>query len=65
MRRTKKTTHRKKTITRGAPNKLLSRTLYTYVRPVNDRWVRTQARKRGVAYSVLLDRIISHARNHA
>lgn len=56
---------KKKKTRRGAKDKVLSRTLYTYVRPVNDNFVRTQARKKKVPYSVFLDRLITHARNHA
>ncbi len=50
---------------RAAPNKLLSAILYTYVRPVNQRWVKTQAFKKGVAYSVFLDQKLSELRRSA
>lgn len=56
---TKKKTHR------GAKNKVLNTTLYTYVRRVNRAWVLTQARRKKVPYSVFVDRLISNARNHA
>lgn len=44
-------------------SKVLTRTLYTYVRPVNSQWVRHNYKKNGfTSYSDFLDTLISVAR---
>lgn len=38
-------------------------TLYTYVTPQNDLWVRRMAEKAGLSYSEYMDQMISRARH--
>lgn len=52
----------KKKFRRSGPDKVLSSLLYTYVKPVNRRWVIGQARKRDLCYSQFLDSLLSHVR---
>lgn len=42
--------------------KILTATLYTYVRPVNSTWVRREAKKKGVSYSQFIDQMLERAR---
>jgi hypothetical protein len=42
--------------------KILTATLYTYVRPETAKWVRTQARKSHMPYSLYMDQLITQAR---
>ncbi len=42
--------------------KVLTATLYTYVKPENSKWVRLAAKKKGVSYSQFLDEMIARAR---
>lgn len=53
---------RTKMTRRSSPQKVLSKTLYTYVRPVNDKWVRARARRAKMAYSTFLDHILTSLR---
>lgn len=47
-------------------HKILTRTLYTYVRPINNQWVRQNYKKAGFSsYSEYLDVLISAARQGA
>jgi len=41
---------------------ILLDSLHPYVRPVNSKFVRTQAKKLGVSYSFLMDGMINHVR---
>ncbi len=38
-------------------------TLYTYVTPINDLWVRKTAKKEGLSYSEFVDQMIARARH--
>jgi hypothetical protein len=44
---------------RAAKDKILSKTLYSYVTRKNDEWVRTKAKQFKVSYSVVVDALIS------
>lgn len=58
----KKTTTKKRKA-RAAKDKVLAHTLYTYVKPANGKWVRREAAKRGVSYSVFVDSMIETFRD--
>ena len=44
-------------------HKVLTRTLYTYVRPINNKWVRDNYKRSGCSsYSEYVDNLITYAR---
>lgn len=57
----KKANHRTYSV-RKTSGKVLSSTLYTYVRRSNSDWVRMESRKIGIPYSVFVDRLLTHVR---
>lgn len=45
--------------------KIYTKTLYTYVTPANNQWVRTQAKKAKMSYSAFLNNMLNSAREKA